>query len=64
MPKFYFQQGKPGADYTATLTINRVQLATGRTGAIRLKIRATGSNEWKDVQHTVKAGIYQGTQVL
>ena len=60
MPKFYFQQGKPGADYTATLTINRVQLATGRTGALRFKIKPTGSNEWKDVQHTVKAGIYQG----
>ena len=60
LPKFYFQQGQQGSDYTATLTINRVQLATGRTGAIRFKIKPVGSNEWKDVQHTIKAGIYQG----
>jgi hypothetical protein len=60
LPKFYFQQNQKVADYTATLTINRVQLATGRTGAIRFKIKPVGSNEWKDVQHTIKAGIYQG----
>ena len=60
MPKFFFQQGKPGADYTATLTINRVRLSVGRTGAIRFKIKPTGSNEWQDVQHTVEPGVYQG----
>ena len=60
MPKFYFQQGQPGADYTATLIINRIRLSAGRSGAIRFKIKPTGSNEWKDVQHTIEAGVYQG----
>ena len=60
MPKFYFQQGQPGADYTATLIINRIRLSAGRSGAIRFKIKPTGSNEWKDVQHTAEAGVYQG----
>ena len=60
MPKFYFQQGQPGADYTATLIINRIRLSAGRSGAIRFKIKPTGSNEWKDVQHTTEAGVYQG----
>ena len=60
LPKFYFQQGQPGADYTATLIINRIRLSAGRSGAIRFKIKPTGSNEWKDVQHTTEAGVYQG----
>ena len=60
MPKFYYQQGQPGADYTAALIINRIRLSAGRSGAIRFKIKPTGSNEWKDVQHTTEAGVYQG----
>ena len=60
LPKFYFQRQGAGADYTATLTIGKVKLAAGRTGAIRFKLRPTGSNEWRDVQHTIEAGIYKG----
>ena len=60
LPKFYFQRQGAGADYTAALTIGKVKLAVGRTGAIRFKLRPTGSNEWKDVQHTIEAGVYQG----
>ena len=60
LPKFYFQQQGTGADYTATLIIGKVQLAVGRTGAIRFKLKPTGSNQWKDVQHTIEAGAYQG----
>ncbi len=60
LPKFYFQRQGAGADYTATLIIGKVRLSVGRTGAIRFKLKPTGSNEWKDVQHTIEAGVYQG----
>ena len=59
-PKFYFQRQGVGADYTATLIIGKVRLSVGRTGAIRFKLKPTGSNEWKDVQHTIEADVYQG----
>ena len=35
-------------------------MSVGRTGAIRFKLKPTGSNEWRDVQHTIEAGVYQG----
>ena len=60
LPKFYFQRQGAGADYTATLIIGKVRMSVGRTGAIRFKLKPTGSNEWKDVQHTIEAGVYQG----
>ncbi len=59
LPKFYLRTDA-GADYTASLTIARVKLSVGRTGAIRFKLKATGSNEWKDVQHTAESNIYAG----
>ena len=60
LPKFYYQRQGAGADYTATLIIGKVRMSVGRTGAIRFKLKPTGSNEWKDVQHTIEAGVYQG----
>ncbi len=59
LPKFYIRT-EDGADYTASLTIARVKLSAGRTGAIRFKLKPTGSNEWKIVQHTVETGTYLG----
>ena len=58
-PKFYLQR-ENGADYTAALTVARVKLSVGRTGALRFKVKPTGSNEWKTVQHTADAGTYDG----
>jgi len=60
LPKFYLQRQGTGADYTAALTIARVKLSVGRTGAIQFKLKADGSNEWKDVQHTAEGDKYQG----
>jgi len=60
LPKFYFRRDPNTTDYTATLTISRVKFSVGRTGAITFKIKATGSNEWKDVQHTAEADYYAG----
>ena len=57
LPKFYLRSNDV-ADYTASLTIARVKLSVGRTGAIRFKLKPTGSNEWKTVQHTAEAGTY------
>ena len=59
LPKFYLRR-EQGADYTASLTIARVKMSVGRTGAIRFKLKPTGSNEWKDVQHTADGDIYAG----
>ena len=59
LPKFYLRR-QQGTDYTASLTIARVKIAVGRTGAIRFKLKPTGSNEWKDVQHTAAANNYNG----
>ena len=58
-PKFYLQR-ETGADYTASLTIARVKLSAGRSGAIRFKLKPTGSNEWKNVEHTAEANAYDG----
>ena len=59
LPKFYLRR-EQGADYTASLTIARVKMSVGRSGAIRFKLKPTGSNEWKDVQHTADGDIYAG----
>ena len=59
LPKFYLQR-EAGADYTASLTIARIKLSAGRSGAIRFKLKPTGSNEWKNVEHTAEGDIYNG----
>ena len=60
LPKFYYQRQGSGADYTASLTVARVKLSVGRTGAIQFKLKAEGSSEWKDVQHTAEGDRYLG----
>ena len=60
LPKFYFRLNESTIDFTSTLTISRVKFSVGRTGAIRFKVKATGSNEWLPVESTTDAGTYQG----
>jgi hypothetical protein len=62
LPKFFVKldQAKAVSDYTATLTVSRVKFSIGRTGVIRFEIKAKGSNEWKEIQNTIDAGIYSG----
>ena len=43
-----------------SLTVARVKISVGRTGAIRFKLKPTGSNEWKTVQHTADGDTYDG----
>ena len=59
LPKFYLRTDE-GTDYTASLTIGRIKLSAGRTGALRFKLKPTGSNEWKEVQPTAQGAVYQG----
>ncbi len=58
LPKMYYRPEPNEADYTATLTISRVKFSVGKTGAIRFKIKADGSNEWKNVEHTTDGDRY------
>lgn len=60
LPKFYFRRTETEADYTATLTVSRVKFSVGRTGAVTFKLKAVGSNDWINVQHTADADYYQG----
>ena len=60
LPKFYFRKNESITDYTASLIINKVRLSVGRTGAIEFKLKAEGSNEWKNVQHTAQFNTYSG----
>ena len=60
LPKFYFRRNEVTADYTATLTISRVKFSIGKTGAVTFKIKATGANDWSNIQHTAEADYYSG----
>ena len=58
LPKFYYRPQPNTTDFTAALTISRVKFSVGRTGAIRFKVKADGSNEWKNVEHTTDGDYY------
>lgn len=58
LPKFYYRPQPNVTDFTAALTISRVKFSVGRTGAIRFKVKADGSNEWKNVEHTTDGDRY------
>ena len=59
-PMFYFRPDTNVTDFAATLTINRVKVTAGKTGALRFKSKAKGSDEWKEVLHTADGDYYQG----
>ena len=58
LPKFYYRPEPNKTDFTAALTVSRVKFSVGRTGAIRFKSKADGSNEWKTVEHTTDGDYY------
>jgi hypothetical protein len=58
MPKFYYKRDPTTSDYTATLTISRVTFSVGRTGPVLFKVKAGGSDEWKNVEYVTDAGTY------
>jgi hypothetical protein len=58
MPKFYYKRDATTSDYTATLTISRVTFSVGRTGPVLFKVKAGGSDEWRNVEYVTDAGTY------
>ena len=58
LPKFYYRPQPTVTDFTAALTISRVKFSVGRTGAIRFKVKADGSNEWKNIESTSDGDRY------
>jgi len=58
LPRFYFRRDANTTDFTAPLTVSRAKFSVGRTGAITFKLKATGSDEWRNVQHTADADYY------
>ena len=58
LPKFYYRRNETTTDYTAQLTVSRAKFSIGRTGAIQFKLKAQGSNEWKNIQHSMEADYY------
>ena len=58
LPKIYYRPESNETDFTATLTISRVKFSVGRTGSVRFKVKADGSNEWKPVEHTTDGDRY------
>jgi hypothetical protein len=59
LPKIYFKRDAATSDYTATLTISRVTFSLGRTGPVLFKLKADGSDEWKNVEYVTDADIYK-----
>ena len=59
LPKLYYKQDPNTSDYTATLTISRVTFSIGRTGPMLFKVKADGSDEWKNVEYVTDANIYK-----
>ena len=59
LPKLYYKQDPNTSDYTATLTISRVTFSVGRTGPVLFKVKADGSDEWKNVEYVTDANIYK-----
>jgi len=58
LPKFYYKRDATTSDYTATLTISRVTFSVGRTGPVLFKVKAGGSDEWKNVEYVTDANTY------
>ncbi len=58
LPKLYYKQDPNTSDYTATLTISRVNFSVGRTGPVEFELKADGSDEWKNVEYVTEANSY------
>ena len=61
LPTFYFRLAakNQAADYTASLTVNRVKFAIGKTGAVEFKLKTYGRDEWENIQPITMADYYQ-----
>ena len=61
LPTFYFRRNETTTDYTAPLTVARVKLSAGRSGALTFKTRLGSSKEWVDVKEVTTINDYEAT---
>jgi hypothetical protein len=61
LPKFYFRRSETETDFTAVLTISRVRISTGRTGALTFKTRVGDAKEWTQISEVTTVNDYTAT---
>ena len=59
LPKFYFRRDAQTTDFTANLTISRVNVSVGRSGTTTFKTKLTNSKNWMDVKEVTAIDSYQ-----
>lgn len=59
LPKFYFRRDAQTTDFTANLTISRVNVSVGRSGTTTFKTKLTNSKTWMDVKEVTAIDSYQ-----
>jgi hypothetical protein len=61
LPTFYYRRNETTTDYTAVLTIARVKVSSGRSGALTFKTRLGSSQEWIEVKEVTTINDYVAT---
>ena len=61
LPTFYYRRNETTTDYTAVLTISRVKVSSGRSGALTFKTRLGSSQEWTEVKEVTTINDYEAT---
>jgi hypothetical protein len=63
LPTFYFRRNEATTDFTANLTISRVKVSAGRTGALTFKSRLGSSREWTEIKEVTAMDNYGANDV-
>jgi hypothetical protein len=63
LPTFYFRRNETTTDFTANLTISRVKVSAGRTGALTFKSRLGSSREWTEIKEVTAMDDYGANNV-
>ena len=63
LPTFYFRRNETTTDFTANLTISRVKVSAGRTGALTFKSRLGSSREWTEIKEVTAMDNYGANDV-
>ena len=63
LPTFYFRRNENTTDFTANLTISRVKVSAGRTGALTFKSRLGSNREWTEIKEVTAMDNYGANDV-
>ena len=63
LPTIYYRLDNDQPDFTANLTIARVKISCGLSGAVGYKVKSKGSTEWTEVAPVPTAGFYLSDDV-